>query len=62
MVAGLNLNLLWVNETHQHHIHFHENDHPLDKPHPEGSTQAIVHECMTDGGIDPSNIDCHVSF
>ena len=37
-------------------VHFHENDHPPDDPPPEASTQAMVHECLTDGGIDPSDI------
>ena len=39
------------------HVHFHENDHPPS----EESTQAMVHECLTDGGIDPSNIDTVIS-
>ena len=37
-------------------VHFHENDHPHDNPHSEDSTQAMVHECSTDGGIDPSDM------
>ena len=42
-------------------VHFHENDHYPDNPHPEDSTQAMVHECLTDGGIDPSDIDTVMS-
>ena len=26
-------------------VHFHENNHSPDNPHPEDSTQAMVHEC-----------------
>ena len=39
-----------------HQVHFHENDHSPDIPNPEDSTQAMVHECLTDGDIDPSDI------
>ena len=42
-------------------VHFHENDNSLDNPHPEDSTQAMVHECLTDGGIDPSDINTVMS-
>ena len=35
--------------------HLHENDHPPDNPRSEDSTQAMVHECLADGGIDPSD-------
>ena len=42
-------------------IHFHENDHPPENPHSEDSTQALVHECITDGRIDPSDIDMVMS-
>ena len=42
-------------------VHFHENDHSPDTPHPEDSTQAMVDECLTDGGIDPSDIDTVLS-
>ena len=42
-------------------VHFHENDHPFENPHSEDSTQAIVHECLTDHGIDPSDIDMVMS-
>ena len=43
------------------HVHFHENDHSPDSPHPEDSTQAMVHDCLTDGGVDPSEIDTVMS-
>ena len=42
-------------------VHFHENDHPPENPPSEDSTQAMVHECLTDGGIDPSDIDIVMS-
>ena len=37
-------------------VHFHENDHSPDNSSPEASTQAMVHECLSDGGMDPSDI------
>ena len=36
---------------------FHENDHPPDNPPTETSTQTMVHECLSDGGMDPSDIN-----
>ena len=42
-------------------VHFHENDHSPDNPHTEDSTKAMVHECLTDGGIDLSDIDTVMS-
>ena len=42
-------------------VDFHENDCPPENPHSEDSTQAMVHECLTDGGIDPSDIDTVMS-
>ena len=33
-------------------VHFHQNDHPPENPHSEDSTQAMVHGCLPDGGID----------
>ena len=42
-------------------VHFHENDHPPENSPSEDSTQAMVHECLTDGGIDPSGIDMVMS-
>ena len=42
-------------------VHFHENDHSPDNPNPEDSTQAMVHECLPGGGIDPSDIDTVIS-
>ena len=38
-------------------VHLHENDHPPEHSHSEDSTQAMLHECLTDGGIDSSDID-----
>ena len=37
-------------------VHYHENDHSPGNSSPEASTQAIVHECLSDGGMDPSDI------
>ena len=42
-------------------VQFHENGHPPENPHSEDSTQAMVHEFLTDGGIDPSDIDMVMS-
>ena len=36
--------------------HLHENDHPCENPDSEDFAQAMVHECLADGGIDPSDI------
>ena len=36
-------------------IHFHENDNPPDNSSTETSTQTMVHECLSDGGMDPSD-------
>ena len=30
-------------------VYLHENDHPPEHFHSEDSTQAMVHECLTDG-------------
>ena len=38
-------------------VHFHANDHPPDKSSTETSTQTTVHECQSDGGIDPPDIN-----
>ena len=71
LIIDYNKKLKWL--TQQQHfnvgnpkpkpqqVHFHENDHSPDSPHPEDSTQAILHECLTDAGIDPSNIDTDMS-
>ena len=61
MVATLNINLLWLNLTQSPSKSTFKNDHSPDNPHPEDSTQAMVHECLTDGGIDPSNINTVMS-
>ena len=37
------------------------NDHSHDNPHHEDSSQAMAHQCLTDGGIDPSDIDAVMS-
>ena len=42
-------------------VNFHENDHPPENSPSEESTHAMVHECLTDGGIDPSDIDTVMS-
>ena len=42
-------------------VYFDENDHPPENPHSEDSTLVMVHECLTDGGIDPSDIDTVMS-
>ena len=42
-------------------VHFHENDHPPENSHSEDSSQAMVHECLTDSEIDPSDIDTVMS-
>ena len=42
------------NPKHQQ-VHLHENDHPPENPHSED--QAMVHDCLTNGEIDPSDID-----
>ena len=42
-------------------VHFHENDHPPENPHSEDSTQGMVHERLTGGGIDPSDTDMVMS-
>ena len=36
-------------------VHFHENDCLPDNSSIETSTQTIVHECLSDGGMDPSD-------
>ena len=38
-------------------VHCHENDHSPHKPDPEDSTQAMLHDYLTDGGIDQPDID-----
>ena len=54
MVATPNQNLLLgqCNPKPQQ-VDFHENDHSPDNSSPN---QAMVHECLSDGGIDPSDI------
>ena len=42
-------------------VHSHENEHSPNNPHTEDSTQAMVHECLTDGGINSSDIDAVMS-
>ena len=37
--------------------HFHEKDHPPDNSSTQSSTQTMVHECLSDGGMDPSDIN-----
>ena len=57
MVATPNQNLLCDNLIQSpSKIHFHEHDHSPDNSSPEASTQAMLHECLSDGGIDPSDI------
>ena len=60
-MAILDLNLLCKLNPKPQQVHLHKNDHPPDIFHSEDSTQAMVHECLTDGGIDPSDIDDVVS-
>ena len=43
------------------HVHFHENDHSPGNPPRKDSNQAMVHECLTDGGIDQSDINALMS-
>ena len=38
-------------------VHFHENDHSPDDSSPEAPTQAMAHECLSGGGMDPSDIN-----
>ena len=38
-------------------VHFHENDHFPDSSSTEASTEAMVPECLSDGGMDPSDIN-----
>ena len=38
-------------------VHFHENDPPPDNSSTEASTQTMVHECLSDGGMDTSDIN-----
>ena len=52
MVATTNQNLLWDNLTQSP-----ENDPPLDNSPTETSTQTMVHEYLSDGGMDPSDIN-----
>ena len=57
-VAIPNLNLLWVNPIPSPgESIFMRMTFLLNTFHSEDSTQAMVHECSTDGGIDPSDID-----
>ena len=57
MVATPNQNLLWDNNSKPHQDHFHGNDPPPDNSPTETSTQTMVHECLSDGGMDPSDIN-----
>ena len=43
-------------------VYSHENDHSPDNSSPEASTQAMVHECLSDGRMDPSDISNVMSF
>ena len=36
-------------------VHFHEYNHPPDNSSTETSTQTMVHECLSDGGMDLSD-------
>ena len=38
-------------------VHLHENDPPPDNSPTETSTQTMVHECLSDGGMYPSDIN-----
>ena len=38
-------------------VHFHENDHPPINSSTETSTQTMVHVYLSDGGMDPSDIN-----
>ena len=38
-------------------VHLHDNDQSPENPPSEESTQAMVHEFLTDGGLYPSDID-----
>ena len=38
-------------------VHFPENDNPPENSSTETSTQTMVHECLSDGGMDPSAIN-----
>ena len=37
-------------------VHLHEKDHPTENQSPETPTQTMVHECLTECGMDPSDI------
>ena len=39
------------------HVHFVENDYPPGNSSTEASTQAMAHECLSDGGMDPFDIN-----
>ena len=54
-MTTLILNLCKPNPKPQQ-VHFHENDHLPENPPSEASPQAMVHEGLTDGRIDPSDI------
>ena len=36
--------------------HLHEKDHPTENQSPETPTQTMVHECLAEYGMDPSDI------
>ena len=38
-------------------VHLHENDHPPDNVSTETCTQTMVHECLSAGGMDLSDIN-----
>ena len=37
-------------------VHTHEKDDPTEHQPPETTTQTMVHECLAEGGTDPSDI------
>ena len=62
LVATQNQNLLWANPIQSpSKVHFHENDHPPENLPSEDSTQVMVHECLTNNGTHPSDIDTVMS-
>ena len=42
-------------------VHTHEKDDPTEYPPSETTTQTMVHECLAEGGTDPSDIQTVMS-
>ena len=57
MVVTKPKSILGQSNPKSQQVHFHENDHPPDNSSTETSTQTIIHECLSEGGVDPSDIN-----